>query len=103
MRRFTKYPTSYVNASTESDDIKFYEVELANVDDVDDLEPDRDDGYSICILGRRKPSIKEAEEFLAEDMKNLGYNCVVNVSEITPYEAEHFFDMTNKDKFPIFE
>lgn len=102
MRKFTKYPRGYIKASSESDDIKYYEIELANVNGDEDLEPNADDTYCMCILGKREPSIKEAEEFLANDMKKLGYNCVVFVAEITPEEADAFYDMRNKANFPVF-
>ena len=104
MRRFTKFPQGYVKAS--SDDIKYYEIEFANIDENSsfaDLDPDADEFYSICIRGRRKPSIKEAEEFCAEDMEQSGNNIVVNVSELTPEEAHAFYDMDREDTFPIFE
>ena len=104
MRKFTKYPNNYVKAS--SGGIKYYEIEFANIDEnssFDDLEPDADEYYSICIRGRRKPSIKEAEEFCAEDMKMSGNNIVVNVSELTSEEAHRFYDMDREGTFPIFE
>lgn len=59
--------------------------------------------YSICILGRREPSIEEATEFCKEDMKNMGYEYVVNVREIDEDEAHTFFDMERENEFPVFE
>ena len=103
MRKFTKYPSGYIKAS--SDGIKYYEIEFANIDensDVSDLDPDADEFYSICIRGRRKPSIKEAEEFCREDMVRSGNNIVVNVAELTPEEAHAFYDMGREDEFPVF-
>ena len=103
MKRFTKYPSGYIKAS--SDDIKYYEIEFANVDensDISDLEPDADEFYSICIRGRRKPSIKEAEEFCRKDMAMSGNNIVVNVAELTPEEAHAFYDMDREDELPVF-
>lgn len=100
----TKYGADMcsIGASIDSD-IKYYEIEFADVNDESDLDPDADDSQFICILGKRKPSIKEAEEFCAEDMKLLGSNTIVNISELTPEEAHAFYDMSNEDSYPIFE
>lgn len=82
---------------------KYYEIEFDNDvrcrDDTDETIGE----YSICIIGKRKPSYKEAEEFCKEDMKITGYKHVVAIREIDAYEAHTFFDMENEDKFPVFE
>lgn len=91
-----------VIASNNSDK-KYYEIEFDNDtrcrDDTDETVGE----YSICIIGKRKPSYKEAEEFCKEDMKITGYKHVVAIREIDAYEAHTFFDMENEDKFPAFE
>ena len=75
---------------------KYYEIEFGNWKDLSDL-------YSICIVGTRKPTLKEAEEFCREDMVNMGYEYVNDVDEISVEEAHKFFDMENEDSFPVFE
>lgn len=73
----------------------YYEVVFRSHDKFEDT-------YSICIKGTREPTIKEAEEFCKEDMKNIGYDCVDEVIEITEEEANMFFDMENECKWPVF-
>ncbi len=83
--------------------MRYFEIEFDN-------EPRNQDGaetetigeYSICILGEREPSIKEAAEFCKEDMENMGYKYVVNVLEIDQSEARTFFDMEKEKEFPVF-
>lgn len=83
--------------------MRYFEIEFDN-------EPRNQDGweadvvgeYSICILGERKPSIKEAMEFCKKDMEIMGYKYVVNVLEIEQEEARTFFDMGNEKNFPVF-
>ena len=75
---------------------KYYEVEFGNWKDANDL-------YSICIIGTRKPTLKEAEEFCRKDMENMGYEYVNDVEEISAEEAHRFFDMENEDAFHIFK
>ena len=59
--------------------------------------------YSICIIGERKPTYKEAETFCKKDMEEMGYKYVVAVREIDAYEAHNFFDMENEKNFPVFK
>lgn len=75
---------------------KYYEIELRRLNNFSD-------SYSICIIGTRKPSKEEAEEFLKEDIKNLEYDIVTDVLEIDKNEAYQFFDMKNEKDFPIFK
>ena len=69
--------------------INYYEVEF-------------NDGYSICILGERKPTIEEASVFLKEDCEKIK-TIVANVQEIDSDEAHTFFYMVNEANFPIFK
>lgn len=79
------------------DSIKFYEVEVDN-------DPTAEKGeYSTCILGRRQPSIEEAEKFLQKDMETLGYKHVVAVNEIYKEEAYASYLMTEDSDKPIFQ
>lgn len=86
-------------------DRKYYEIEFDNdvrcrdLADTDETVGD----YSICIIGERKPTYEEAEEFCKEDMKKTGYKYVVAVREIDPDEAHSFFDMENEKSFPVFK
>ena len=82
---------------------KFYEVELWK--DYKDENGNIDGGitdYSLCIKGIREPSIIEAEHFLAEDIKALGYKGVTRVFEIPEEEAHNFFDTEHIENWRIF-
>lgn len=68
---------------------KYYEVEF-------------EDTYSMVIKAKRRPTYKEAEEFLKEDMKNMGVKEVVSVTEISEDEARLFFDFSNEKNWPVF-
>ena len=74
---------------------KYYEVEFGTSKDLSD-------SYSICIIGERKPSIEEAQEFCKTDLQALGYEHVTDVLEISADEAHRFFDMENEATLPIF-
>ncbi len=85
-------------------DKKYYEIEFDNEPRGKELSDDEYIGnYSICIIGKRKPTIKEAEEFYKNDMKQMGYKFVVAVREVDSDEAHSFFDMDNEEKYPVFE
>lgn len=58
--------------------------------------------YSICIIGRRKPTAEEASEFCKEDLKRMKYDFVSDVTKISREQAHRFFDMEHEDAFPIF-
>ena len=73
----------------------YYEVEFGNWKNLEDL-------YSICIVGIRKPTLKEAEEFCKKDMVSMGYEYVNDVEEISGEEAHKFFDMENENDYPVF-
>lgn len=75
--------------------IKYYEVEFGKKDDKTDV-------YSICILGIKKPTIEEAQMFLAKDIEMMDYDYVSDVLEITYEEAHEFFDMEREGELPVF-
>lgn len=77
------------------EDIKYYEVEFGKREDKTDV-------FSMCIVGVRKPTIEEAEKFLAEDLEMMGYDHITEVLEIDYDEAHNFFDMERENQFPIF-
>ena len=77
--------------------MRYFEIEFSNGGDNGDY-----DQYSICIVGERKPSVEEAEEFCKEDMKILGYERVEKVLEIDKHEAHMYFDMSDEKNFPVF-
>ena len=58
--------------------------------------------YSICIIGVKQPTRKEAEDFCKKDMIEFGYDNVSSVLEISKEEASNFFDMENEQNFPVF-
>lgn len=76
--------------------IKYYEVEFGK-------RADETDVFSMCIVGKCKPTIEEAEKFLASDLEMMGYDHVTEVLEIDYDEAHNFFDMERENQFPIFE
>lgn len=67
-------------------DIKYYELDF-------------DNNYGMLIKGVRKPSIKEANDFVKHDLH--GSN-VVGVFSIEETEARAFYDFTNENRWPIF-
>lgn len=83
--------------------LKFYEVELwrAYVNDKSGVEGPITD-YSLCIKGFFKPTILEAEQFLADDIRVLGYEGVTRVIEISEEEAYDNFNMENIIRPKIF-
>lgn len=83
--------------------MRYFEIEFDNEPhNQEDWNGDIIGDYSICILGEREPSIQEATEFCALDMKMMGYKYVVNVLEIDQEEARMFFDMERENEFPVF-
>ena len=84
--------------------MKYFEIEFDNEPrNQNEWDGDVVGDYSICILGEREPSIQEAAEFCKVDMETMGYRYVVNVLEISQYEARTFFDMENEKNFPVFK
>ena len=66
-------------------------------------EVDFKDGYSMVIMGRRKPTIDEANAFLYEDINRMKGGSVVNVTnEISEEDARKFYDFTNHKNWVIF-
>ena len=86
-------------------DYGFYELGLGVKTD----EPDSDyvcrglydSEYSIAIKADHSPDFEEAEEFIREDLKRLGYDGVYSITEITEYEVEQFFDTSNIDDWKV--
>ena len=56
---------------------KYYEIEFGTSKDLSD-------SYSICIIGERKPSIEEAQEFCKTDLRLLGYEHVTDEMFLCP-------------------
>lgn len=82
---------------------RYFEIEFDNNKRARDTDGDVVGDYSICIIGKRPPSIKEAEDFCKPDMKQTGYKYVVAVNEVDRLEARTFFDIEKENSFPIFE
>lgn len=80
---------------------RYFEIEFSNDNTIDRGTDGHESDYSICIIGYKSPSIKEAEEFCKKDMEKMGYKYVVSVTEISKDEAHKFFDMENEDNLPI--
>ena len=77
------------------ENIKYYEVEFGKREDKADV-------FSMCIIGICKPTIEEAEKFLASDLEMMGYDHVNEVLQIDFDEAHKFFDMEKENNFPVF-
>ena len=62
------------------------------------------DEYSMIIKAVRQPTIEEAEQFIAEDMKTrpLHYDHIEEIHEWTEEDARSAFDFDNEDNWPIF-
>lgn len=57
--------------------------------------------FWMCIRGVRTPSIQEAEQFVAADAAQYGGN-VLGVYPIDRKEAEHFYDFSHEETWPVF-
>ncbi len=68
-------------------ELKYFEVEFK-------------DGYSICIRGKRRPTLSEAATFCKADCETFGE--VVKVLPLDISEALSFFDMDDEESLPIF-
>ena len=94
-------------------EIKFYEIELGKKSNGKSESPyETDNGipivngmidaeYSIAIKADHYPSIKEAEIFCQEDIKNFGYDGVYDITPLTEQEVHSFFDDSNIDNWKI--
>ena len=63
--------------------------------------PEDDNSFWMCIHGVRQPALEEAEQFLAEDVKNNGGK-VLAVNPICAEEASAFYDLSAEEKGPVF-
>ena len=52
---------------------RYFEIEFDNFTRNRDPDGDIVGDYSICIIGVRKPTIQEAEQFCKHDMEITGY------------------------------
>ncbi len=60
-----------------------------------------DTEYSIAIKADHYPTFEEAEEFIKEDLKRLGYDGVYGITPITEDEVHSFFDDSNIDNWIV--
>lgn len=60
-----------------------------------------DTEYSIAIKADHYPTFEEAEEFVKEDLKQLGYDGVYGITPIEEWEVHEFFDDSNIDEWKI--
>lgn len=58
--------------------------------------------YSMVIKATREPTIAEAENFIADDMENLGYDTIYSILPISEQEVYSFYDTENIDNWKIF-
>lgn len=79
--------------------IKYYEVEMSK-----HAKRGNENETSMCILGIREPSVKEAERFLAHDIVFV-YKCthIDAIREITQEEAYSAYCMDDiESTLPVF-
>jgi hypothetical protein len=55
----------------------------------------------MCIRGVRKPSIQEAEQFLADDIAKYGGH-VLGVYPIDQRDADGSYDFSYEEQWPVF-
>lgn len=66
-------------------------------------EIDFEDGYSMVIRATHKPTLDEANRWLAPDIEQMKCGPVTNVTdEISEEDARQFYDFTNERKWPVF-
>ena len=66
-------------------------------------EIDFEDGYSMVIKSYHKPSIEEANKWLAADIERMKCGAVTNVTdEIDEEDARMFYDFSNEKNWTIF-
>lgn len=81
------------------ENIKYYEVEMSK-----HTKRGKQNETSMCILGIREPSVKEAERFLAHDIVFV-YKCtnIDAIREITQEEAYSAYCMDDiESTLPVF-
>ena len=60
-----------------------------------------DTEYSIAIKADHYPNFEEAEAFIKEDLKKLGYDGVYGITPLTEEELYSFFDTKNLENWPV--
>lgn len=84
--------------------MRYFEIGFGNKEDKDFRTGDYEELYSMAIKGERGPdNFEEAEEFLKEDMKRLGYTGINSITEIEEWECHKFFDDGNFDNWKVFK
>ena len=77
-------------------DLKYFEVELSNNNDIDRSSCEDDSNFTICIKAKREPkNFKEVEKFCYEDMKIYDLKYVVSITEISENEAYFNYNIDN--------
>ena len=86
--------------------IKFYEIAFGIKADGATEDANRglcDSEYSIAIKATHYPTFEEAEKFVSDDLKQLGYDGVYSITPLTEEELHSFFDTDNIDDWKILE
>lgn len=55
----------------------------------------------IMNHAEHEPTFEEAEEFIKEDLKRLGYDGIYGITPITEHEVHQFFDDSNIDNWKV--
>lgn len=79
----------------------YYEIEFAKLEQLNDDYITTPDRMFICIIAEFEPSFEDVEEFCKEDMKNCGYDCVVDINQLSYEEAHQMYDLRNELNFPV--
>lgn len=81
------------------ENLKYFEIELSNNNNIDRSSYGDDSNFTICIKAKREPkNFKEVEEFCCEDMKIYGLKYVVSITEISESEAYYNYNMNSITK-----
>ena len=77
-------------------DLKYFEIELSNNNNIDRSCYGYDSDFTLCIKAKREPeNFKEVEKFCCEDMKIYDLKYVVSITEISENEAYFNYNMDN--------
>ena len=75
--------------------VRYFEVDMIN--------REGNDCYSMCIKADHEPTKREVKKFLAKDMEKLDYTEIAAIMETTLEEAKNFYDMENEENFPVLQ
>ena len=75
------------------DELKYFEVEFS--------DGNENTATWVCIRGTARPTIAEAQQFMAADSEKFGLP-VAGVYDIDEAQARSFYDFSNEGNWPVF-